>query len=79
MYGCRDTDELRAFLKTIATYDEWWSRKEPDFSDADEKAFWDAWIVRFSDDPQLVLEVLKQAEVRRFVREQTSRHPTNLN
>ena len=84
-YNCgmsvfKDTDELRIYLKTIKTYDEYWENKEPDFDDVLVKAVYDE---RMANNPELfteegVLLSLKQYEVRRFVEEQKARAKENL-
>lgn len=72
-----DTDELRAFLKRIETYAAFWDAKEPTFSDAVEKAFWDERI-RQGADPTVVLDALKAGEVWAFVREKEKREDHRL-
>ena len=76
----KDTDELRIYLKTIKTYDEYWDKKEPDVDDVIVKAVYDE---RMANNPELfteegVLLSLKQHEVRRFVEEQKARADKNL-
>ena len=74
-----DTDQLRAYLATLKTYEEFWEKKEPDLFDAREKAWWDQAIATWGDNPDDYLEPLKQTEVRRFVREQQMRQGPALN
>lgn len=75
----KDTDELRAYLATITSYDAFWTMKEPDLFDAREKAFWDKTIADLGDNPDDYLQPLKQIEVQRFVREQALRAADALN
>jgi len=75
----KDTDELRIYLKTFKTYDDFWAGKEPDFDDVFIKTVYDK---RIKNDPDIdldaVLLALKQHEVRRFVEEQKARSDTHL-
>lgn len=75
----KDTDELRAYLARITTYEQFWEMKEPDIFDAREKAFWDRGIAELGHDPNDYLLPLKQSEVRRFVREREQRELAALN
>lgn len=72
-----DTDELRAFLRRIKTYEEFWDAKEPEFHDAEEKAVWDQ-LLKDGFDPDSVLSALKAGEVWAFVREREERQDHRL-
>jgi hypothetical protein len=82
LYGCRDTDELRDFLRAVTSYDDFWrvkTEREPDYDDLAKKQFWDEVIREEGRDPASILLALKQGEVQRFARESAARHPRNLN
>jgi hypothetical protein len=82
LYGCRDTDELRDFLRTITSYDDFWrvkGEREPEYDDLAKKRFWDEVIRAEGRDPANILLALKQGEVQRFASEASARHPGNLN
>lgn len=72
-----DADELRAYLRTIKTYDEFWERKEPCLSDAAMKEFSD-WHIRQGDDPDAILEALKCLAVEEFSAEFSARLPNRV-
>ena len=72
-----DTDKLRAFLRRIKTYDQFWDAKEPAFRDAQEKAVWDQ-LLKDGLDPDSVLRALKAGEVWAFVREREEREDHRL-
>lgn len=72
-----DTNELRAYLRRITTYEAFWEAKEPSFFDPLEKAFWDEHI-RLYGDPDGVLRTLKRGEIRAFAREQEERQDHRL-
>jgi hypothetical protein len=72
-----DTDELRAFLRRIKTYEQFWDAKEPAFYDVEQKAFWDEQIAQ-GNDPDSILRALKAGEVWEFVREREERQDHRL-
>lgn len=73
-----DTDELRAYLKTIKTYDQFWDAKEPSFTDVYAKYVFDDMIAKGADPADMLLS-LKVAEVQEFVVNFEARQPHKLN
>lgn len=74
----KDTDELRAFLRTIKTYEHFWRAKEPDFSDLRAKFFFDWRIAVHGDDADEILSALKSCEVQQFSQEFAARKKDRL-
>ena len=72
-----DTDELRAYLATITTYEDFWDAKEPAFHDVAVKTAWDALIAQ-GWSSSVALDALKAGEVWAFVREQDVRRADRL-
>ena len=72
-----DSDDLRSFLRTIETYDQFWERKEPDLHDAAMKAAFDE-MIRDGHDPQSLLRCLKNEVVRDFCAESEARLPDRV-
>jgi type I restriction-modification system DNA methylase subunit len=73
----KDTDELRAFLRTIKTYEQFWDAKEPTFSDVMAKRYFD-WSIAQGDDPAEILIALKTCEVQQFSEEFEARQQDRL-
>lgn len=61
----KDADELRAFLKTITTYEQYWGTEPSDYADALKEVLDDT-IERDCADPNDILDGLKMARVEIF-------------
>lgn len=73
-----DTDELRTFLRTIKTYDQFWDAKEPEFGDVQWKQVMDL-LIADGASPDDILIGLKGAVVTSYTEEREARKPENLN